>query len=318
MFTRTIRLFSVGGIPVGIHASWLVVFALATWSFATGFYPEAWPGLLSPGGRWAAAALTTLLLFVSIILHELGHALVARRDGLPIRGITLFMFGGVAGMGREADDPAVELRMAAAGPVTSLALAALLGASAVPLRGTPAGAVLETVAYLNIGVLLFNLVPGFPLDGGRILRAAIWRRSGNLRRATRIAAAAGTAFAWLLAGAGAVNAALLGNIASGIWMVLIGVFLGRASAQGYRQVLWRETLGALRVGDLMRRDIAPAPAFGGADALREDAPALLLYPFLAEQGRDLVPVVDVAGRLVGSVVARDVSDRIRMMTSLEG
>ncbi|MDD3642716.1 MAG: site-2 protease family protein, partial [Candidatus Krumholzibacteria bacterium] len=160
MLTRTVRLFSLRGIPVRIHASWIIVLVLVTWSFATGFYPESYAGTFSDAGLWLVSALTALLLFVSILLHELSHSLVARRNGIPMRGITLFMFGGVAQMGREVDDPGVELRMAAAGPLMTLALAALfhLGARIAPAPA--AAAILATVGNINIGVLVFNLVPG--------------------------------------------------------------------------------------------------------------------------------------------------------------
>jgi predicted transcriptional regulator len=290
-----------------------------------------------------------------------------------MRGITLFMFGGVAQMGREVDDPVIELRMAAAGPLMTLVLAALLRLGARLAPWPPVAALLETVGNINIGVLLFNLVPGFPLDGGRILRAVIWRRSGDIRRATRAAAAVGTVFAWVLIAGGAFGAMAYGNMVGGIWMVLIGLFLRQASSSSYRQVLWQQVLGPLRVGDVMRRDTVTAPpstdletlvagylvpgrvdcvpvtedgllvgtvhiddvtaiareswrmvtagevaaARGAAEALRPGDPALLLYPLLAEKEFCLVPVVDQAGRLIGAVVGRDVSDLIRVMTSLE-
>jgi Zn-dependent protease len=373
MFTGTVRLFTLRGIPVRIHVSWIVIFVLVTWSFATGFYPESYQGTFSATGVWIFSALTALLLFVSILLHELSHSLVARRDGIPMRGITLFMFGGVAQMGRDVDDPMVELRMAAAGPLMSLVLAVLFRLGALLAPGTAAAVLLETVGNINIGVLLFNLVPGFPLDGGRILRAAIWRRSGDIRRATRAAAAVGTGFAWVLVGGGAISAMAYGNMVGGIWMVLIGLFLRQAASSSYRQVLWQQTMGRLRVGDVMRREFVTAPpsidiarlvaeylvpghadcvpvtdggmligivhidditsmardswrlvtagdvasAKGTAGALRPEDPAWLLYPLMAEKDHCLVPVVDQAGRLAGVVVGRDVSDRIRVMTSLE-
>jgi Zn-dependent protease/predicted transcriptional regulator len=374
MFGTTLRIFSLRGIPVRIHISWVIVFALVTWSFATGFYPENYAGVFSSRGVWLFAALTALLLFVSILLHELSHSLVARRDGIPMRGITLFMFGGVAQMGRDVDDPGVELRMAAAGPLMSLVLAVLFHLAARLAPGGAGRVLLETVGNINIGVLLFNLVPGFPLDGGRMLRAAIWQRSGDMRRATRAAAAVGTGFAWVLIGGGAIGALVYHSTVGGIWMVLIGLFLRQAASTSYRQVLWQQTLGRIRVGDVMRREVVTAPPSieierlvaeylvpghidcvpvtdggiligtvhidditavardswgevtagevasvrGTAGALRPEDPAWLLYPLLAERDRCLVPVVDRAGRLAGAVFGRDVSDRIRVMTSLEG
>lgn len=373
MFTGHLRLVSIRGIPVRVHVSWLVFFALVTWSFATEFYPDHYGGTFSATGLWLFAALTALLLFVSILLHELSHSIVARRGGVPIRGITLFMFGGVAQMGREVEDPGVELRMAAAGPMMTIVLAAFFHLAARLVQGTSAAVLFETVGTINIGILVFNLVPGFPLDGGRILRAAIWRRSGDLRRATRTAAAVGTGFAWILIGGGAVIAMVLGRAISGIWMVMIGLMLRQAASSSYRQVVWQQVLGALTVGDVMRRPDVTAPpsidierlvaeyfvpgridgvpviddgvlvgmvhiddvtaiardvwgkvtagqaaaARGTAGALRQTDPAWLLYPLLAEKDHGIVPVVDQAGRLVGVVGGRDLSDLIRLMTSLE-
>ena len=373
MFTRTLRLFSLRGIPVDVHVSWLVVFVLVTWSFATGFYPDTYPGVFSAAGVWLSAGLTALLLFLSILLHEMSHSVVARRGGVPIRGITLFMFGGVAQMDRDVEDPGVELRMAAAGPLMSLVLAAAFHGAARLFPGGPAPVLLETVGNINIGVLAFNLVPGFPLDGGRILRAAIWKRSGSVRRATRAAAAVGTGFAWVLVGGGVIGAVVYGNMIGGIWMVLIGLFLRQAATNSYRQVLWRQALGPLRIADVMRHEAVTAPPSidlerlvselfvpgridavpvtdggvvvgivrvddvtaipreqwgritagslartrGAAGALRPGDPAWLLYPMLARDGAGLVPVVDRAGRLVGVVIGRDLSDLVRVMASLE-
>lgn len=296
MFTRTLRLFSIMGIPVEIHASWFIVLVLVTWSFATGYYPQSFPDTAGAAGLWFLSALTALLLFASILLHELSHSVVARRGGVPIRGITLFMFGGVAQMDREADEPGLELRMAAAGPLMTLLLIVVFHLAA--RRAAPTAAVLlETVGNINIAVLIFNLVPGFPLDGGRILRAAIWRRSGNMRRATRAAAAIGTGFAWLLVGGGALNAMLYGNLVSGAWLVLIGLFLRQAARNSYRQVVWRQSLAALRVGDVMRAGVAAAPPSVDLEQL--------VRGYLLPGKLGGVPVAE-DGRLIGMVFIDDV------------
>jgi Zn-dependent protease len=256
MLRRNLRLFTLRGIPVEVNATWLLVLALVTWSFATGFYPDSYPGLFTTGTLWALALATAMLLFISILLHELGHSIVASRGGLPIRRITLFMFGGVAQMGHEADDPSLELRMAAAGPAITLILAAVFYAASRLTGGMPTLSVLfGTVSAVNVGVLIFNLVPGFPLDGGRMLRAAIWKRSGDVIRATRIATVVGRVFAWLLIALGAFSFAVSGNIVSGIWMVMIGLFLRQVALSSYRIAVWKSSIDHLLVRDVMRTEI---------------------------------------------------------------
>jgi Zn-dependent protease len=240
MFKRNLRLFTFLGIPVEINISWLIILAMVTWSFATGFYPESYPGLLSPAGMWLLSLLTALLLFLSILIHEYSHAVVASRGGLPIRGITLFMFGGVARMGHEVDEPSLELRMAAAGPLMTLVLIGLFFGTSFLARSVPfLSILLGTVGAINIGIFIFNMVPGFPLDGGRILRALLWMRSGDVLRATRIASWAGRVFAWILVAGGIFNYRYYDNRLSGIWMIIIGLFLRHAAIKSYRMVQWR-------------------------------------------------------------------------------
>ena len=191
MFSLNLRLFRLMAIPVEINVSWLLVLALMTWTFATGLYPD----VLLDGSRmelWGLGFATAILVFVSILLHEFSHSLVAARNGLPIRKITLFLFGGVAQMERDVDNPTVELKMAAAGPAMSVVLAALFFAlSRIFSQHRLVYLLMNNLAYVNLLVLGFNMVPGFPLDGGRILRAAIWRATGNVQKATRIASRIG-------------------------------------------------------------------------------------------------------------------------------
>ena len=212
MFERNLRLFTLLGIPVYINISWLLVFVLVTWSFATGFYPESYPGAFGEGAIWLLSVLTALLLFLSVLIHEYSHSIVARRGGLPIRSITLFMFGGVAQMGHEVDEPSLELRMAAAGPLMTLGLAAFFLAASRLSGAVPfLSVLLGTVGAINIGILIFNMVPGFPLDGGRILRSLIWKRTGRVVRATRITSGIGKGFSYILIAVGALNMDLLHN-----------------------------------------------------------------------------------------------------------
>ena len=318
MFERNLRLATILGIPVNINISWLLVFALVTWSFARGFYPESYPGTFSDQSVWLLAILTALLLFLSVLIHEFSHSIVARRGGLPIRSITLFMFGGVAQMGHEVDDPSLELRMAAAGPLMTLGLAAVFIVSSYLTESVPfVSVLLGTVGMLNILVLIFNMVPGFPLDGGRILRSIIWKRTGSVVRATRIAANIGKGFAWLLVIGGALHIALDKNYVSGIWMIFIAFFLRQAADRSYRHTLWRHVLSRLKVGDVMRTGMSALDELAnGVDARvylrQEDSALVLIGPLLMGRARAL-PVIGDDGKIVGIVTKRDLRSLLDSM-----
>ena len=299
MFKKNFRLFTLQGIPVEINISWLFLLAFVTWSFATGFYPESYPGLFTSAARWALSLLTALLLFTSILIHEFSHSIVALRGGMPIRRITLFMFGGVAQMGHEVDEPSLELRMAAAGPLMTLVLVGVFLGVAFLARGVPFLSILfGTVGAINIGIFVFNMVPGFPLDGGRILRAVIWKRTGSVRKATRIATGVGQVFAWVLVAGGVFNFFRYGNLVSGIWMVLVGLFLRQAAERSYRQVVWKKSLAEVKVGEVMRRD---APAIEPSTDLET-----LVEEFFLRFHLDSLPVVE-GGMLLGIVYLDDVT-----------
>jgi Zn-dependent protease len=299
MFKRNLRLFTLQNIPVEVNISWLFVLALVTWSFATGFYPESYPGRFGPVTVWVLSLLTALLLFLSILIHEFSHSIVASRGGLPIRRITLFIFGGVAQMGHEVDEPSLELRMAAAGPLMTLVLAGVFLGSSFLTGGVPfLSILLGTVGAINIGIFIFNMVPGFPLDGGRILRAIIWKRSGDMRKATRIAARVGEGFAWLLVGGGAVNFLVYGNYVSGIWMVFIGLFLRQAADRSYKQMVWKKSLAEIRVRDVMRREAPVADPAADLESLVEG--------FFMRFHLDSLPVAS-GGMLLGILYLDDVT-----------
>ncbi len=254
MIRRSIRLFRLWGIPVEVHVSWLLVLTLITWTFANGYYALEFPEL--GAGRWILGFITAMLLFVSILMHEFSHALVASRGGLPIRKITLFMFGGVAQMDRESDDPVLEFKMAAAGPLMSLMLAVVFFLLSLVLEQVEfVPVIFRFLAYINVMVLLFNLVPGFPLDGGRILRSAIWYKTGDVRRATKISSRIGTVFATFLMILGLFVFVVDGNLIHGLWLVFIGFFLRQAAQSGYLMVAFKETLGHMRVADIMRTGV---------------------------------------------------------------
>jgi Zn-dependent protease/CBS domain-containing protein len=254
----SIQIVRVLGIPVFVHFSWFIVFGLIAWTLATGYFPERYPNL-PVSSYWAKGLLASLLFFVSILLHELGHSVVALRSGIAIRSITLFIFGGVARLERDPPDGRTEFRMAAAGPAVSVALAGLfLGASSLARPGGTVWAVTRYLAVINVMVAAFNLVPAFPLDGGRLLRGVLWRSLGKAR-ATRVAARAGTLFAYFLMASGVVSMVRGAGI-SGMWYVLIGWFLKDASAGAYQSARVDEALRGVTAGDAMVKDVATLPA----------------------------------------------------------
>jgi Zn-dependent protease/CBS domain-containing protein len=293
---RSYRLFRIAGIDVGVHPSWLVVFGLVTWSLAAGYYPVALPNA-DPTLHWALGAISAVLLFAAVLVHELAHSLVARAQGLDARSITLFIFGGVSNLGGESPRPSVEFLVAIVGPLSSFAIAGLawLGAGAAP-SGSAVEAVLAYLAIVNGLLGLFNLIPGFPLDGGRVLRSVIWRATGSLRRATEVAAAVGTIVAYGFLVWGFIRV-LDGELLGGIWIAAIGWFLQSASAASVQQVRLEEALRGTRVADIVRRDAtAVAPGTSVAD---------LIEDYFLPQSRRAMPVVD-NGRIVGIVTLGDV------------
>ena len=299
MFLYRLKLFSLLGFDVFVDASWLLLAALISWTLATSVFPDLVPNLTTKAYWWMGTA-ATLGLFGSIVFHELMHSMVARRFKMPIRGITLFIFGGVAEMGTEATSPKGEFLMAAAGPIASLALSVICFVAARALGGgemVPVAGVLAYLGTLNRAIGLFNLAPAFPLDGGRILRAALWAWRGDIAWATRIAAAAGNGFGALLIALGLVEG-LSGDLVGGMWLFLIGLFVRGASGSTYQQTLARRVFGGHRVAEFMTREpIAVTP----------DLPILTLVEnFIYRYHHKAFPVVS-QGRLVGSVEAASVA-----------
>lgn len=252
---RKFPLFTMFGIPIQLDFSWLFVFVLVSWSLAVGFFPSLCVDYhLSQTTLWVMGIVGALGLFTSIIFHELSHSLVAKRYGLPINSITLFVFGGVAEMSDEPSRPGVEFRMAVAGPLFSFALSLLLFSAQFvgKNRDWPIEivSVLYYLAWINSAVAIFNLIPAFPLDGGRVLRSILWQRKKNLVSATRTASKVGSVFGIILMGLG-VFSILGGNFVGGIWYFLIGMFLREAAQMSYNQVLIRKTLEGERVKRFM-------------------------------------------------------------------
>jgi Zn-dependent protease/CBS domain-containing protein len=251
--TSTVRLLTVFGIPIKINASWVFIYALITWTLAVGYFPRQLPGL-EPMAYWANGLLAALLLFVSVLIHELAHSLVAIRNGLTVSGITLHLLGGVSQLDDEPPDPRTEFLMAAAGPLASLAIAVALWLTRLRVDAPWGDAILAYLIYVNAAVGIFNLIPGFPLDGGRLLRAIVWRYTGNFSRATVIASRVGRGVAIGLVVLGAWQA-FAGSFLSGLWLVLIGLFLRQAASASQSQATLASTLGDLPVADVMTRDV---------------------------------------------------------------
>jgi Zn-dependent protease len=266
--TDHVQIARVIGIPIYLHFSWLIIFGLIAWTLSTGYFPAQSPDLPA-SSYWGKGLVASLLFFVSIVLHELGHAVVALRQGLRTRSITLFIFGGVAQLEKDPKDGRAEFWMAAAGPLVSLALAGIFYTCAsLPFLGPSAAAVAKYLALINLILALFNLVPAFPMDGGRLLRGALWGPLGKAR-ATRIASGAGTLFAFFLIFAG-VFSLLRGDSLGGLWYILIGWFIKDASSASYQQVRLDEVLRGVTVRDAMVEAVATVPGSGSvAEAARE-------------------------------------------------
>ncbi len=254
----SVHLGTIRGIPIGFHWSLSIVFALLVSSLGGSYFPDGYPDL-PDGSVWLLAILTGLLFFVSILLHELGHAVVAQREGIPVTSITLFIFGGLASIGQRSPTAKTELRIAAGGPLVSLVLAALFWIVSLVFDGNDyIEAPTSWMAVINVSLLLFNLIPGFPLDGGRILRALVWQYTGDERRASRVALFTGQIAAFGLMGLGGIII-LNGNFASGIWFIVIGWFLQNAAVAETAGGNLERMLEGVRVEQVMRRDWPRVP-----------------------------------------------------------
>ncbi|MDQ6614659.1 MAG: site-2 protease family protein [Actinomycetota bacterium] len=272
-----------------------MIFGLFTWSLATVWLPAQAPGH-SAAAYWASGIGGAVLLLACLLAHELAHAVVARREGIEVEGLTLWMFGGVASLGGEAPTAAADLRIAIVGPATSLALAAGFGLMAGALATVGASdlvvSVAEWLAGLNLLLGLFNLVPGAPLDGGRVLRALLWRRHGDRVRAALTATRAGRMVAFGLIGLGLVEV-LAGGGVSGLWLVLIGWFVFNAARAEEASILNRCLLAGVRVGDVMSPEPKAAPGWLSVDAFIED--------YVLGSRHSAYPVARLDGRIQGLV-----------------
>ena len=257
----SVKLGKIMGIPVRIHYTLWLVFILIAWSLAYGYMPSQYPGL-DIVTYWAIGIASAIILFASVLVHELSHSYVAKKNGLPIARITLFFFGGVSEVTEEPRDAGLEVRMAAAGPLMSFLIAAALGILwyLAPLASAPV-AVTATLGYgalINATLGAFNLVPAFPLDGGRVLRGSMWERSKNLIGATKTATRVSEGISLLMM-FGGFAAIVLGDFVTGIWVVFLGWFIRSGAETSLRQTLVGDALSGVTVGDIMTRDVLTVP-----------------------------------------------------------
>jgi Zn-dependent protease len=256
----SLRIGKIFGIDIYIHISWVIILVLLTWTLAVGWFPVFNHGF-SAITYWILGFIAAVLLFISVLLHELAHSVVARARGLPVKNITLFIFGGVSNIEREPGSPGIEFQVAVVGPLTSL----LIGALALALfyllgqNTTALGAILWYLGYANILLGIFNLIPGFPLDGGRVLRSIVWKIDGNLRRATRIVTVVGQIIAYLFILVG-IWLFFAGYFIDGLWFGFIGWFLLSSAQSANSEVMLQSVFRGVTVGEVMNTAPTTVPA----------------------------------------------------------
>ncbi|MBD3679679.1 MAG: site-2 protease family protein [Rhodobacteraceae bacterium] len=294
MFANAVRLFDIMGFEIKVDPSWLIIAGLIVWSLSTAWFPMDVPGL-TQATYVTASVIAMLGLFAGLILHELSHSLMARRFNVRVGGITLFIFGGVAELDNEPESARSEFWIAIAGPAMSFALAALFwvitGSASQLGAGDLTVSVLSYLSTINLVLAIFNLVPAFPLDGGRILRSALWHRKGDVVEATRIASGAGTVFGYALIAMGLLSLFSGGSV-GGIWQILIGTFVVSASRSTYRQVLFNASLKGLVVADVMTRHPVTVAPDMTLDRVVEEV--------MMRQGLSFLPVI-AHGKVLGHV-----------------
>ena len=298
MFTKRFKLFNLLGFPIFVDLSWFIIVLLITWSLATNLFPHFYDGFAATSYWWMGLA-GAIGLFVSILAHELGHAVVARQFDVPMRGITLFIFGGVAEMTKEPPSAKAEFCVAVAGPIVSVVIAVVCYVASIYGEAglaPPIAGVLWYLGMINGVVVLFNMIPAFPLDGGRVLRSILWQVKGSLRWATRITSTIGSGFGLLLILMGVVSF-ISGNFVGGMWQFLIGMFLRGAAQMSYQQVLIRHALEGEPVERFMQSDVVTVSSETTVHQLVED--------YIYRHHYKMFPVTD-DGRLVACVTTRGV------------
>jgi Zn-dependent protease/CBS domain-containing protein len=311
---RSIKLANVFGIRIGVDPSWFIVLFLVIY-LLTGYYQDIFPAE-NDSSAFVLATVSALLFFLSIVLHELGHAVVAMRNGIGISGIDLWLFGGVARLERDTTSPGVEFRIAAAGPFVTLVIAAVCIAIGAAAGGSDFWSVVRfqevtlssglqaVVAYLasiNLIVLLFNLIPGFPLDGGRIARSIAWKITGDRNRATQIAGRMGQFASYAMVGLGVLVIGATQDFFFGIWLIFIGLFLGQAARSAVYQTAVLERIDGLKVSDVMDADPVVIPGNTPIERALDEYFLRYRWPWF--------PVVDPYGYFIG-LVDRERAERI--------
>ncbi|MCL4466076.1 MAG: site-2 protease family protein [Chloroflexi bacterium] len=295
----SLKLGKIRGIEIGIHYSWLLVLALVTASLALGFFPQTFPAL-SPLASWLLGLVAALLLFVSVLIHELSHSLVAQSMGIRVRSIVLFIFGGVSSIEGEPRTARDEILVAIAGPLASIVLGVTFGALLLGLSGVSPelSALLTYLALTNLLLAAFNLIPGFPLDGGRVFRGLAWLATGSYARATNIATILGQAVAYIFI-FGGLFMAFTGAFLSGIWIAFIGWFLNSAADAARRQSRLTTAFRGVRVRDLLKEE--PPVTVPASLSLRD-----MVDEFVLQRNVRAVPVVDGQGDVVGIISIADI------------
>ena len=299
MLNSTFRLFTIRGIEVGVHYSWLIIFALVSFSLSVYIFPSV-PGIprMADLEFWVLGILTALLLFASVLVHELAHSFVALARGLKARSITLFIFGGVSNLSGDSKDSATEFLVAIVGPLTSFALAAISFGLASVIDEPRVSLVFSYLFFINLTLGIFNLVPGFPLDGGRVLRAILWRVTGNVKRATVWAANVGRLVALLMFGYAVYLLVIENSVLGAVWTAAIAWFLYNAASGSVQQLAFEERLKRVRVGDAITRDeVTITPDITVAD---------LVDRYLLPAARTAMPV-EQDERLIGMVAIKDIA-----------
>jgi Zn-dependent protease/predicted transcriptional regulator len=298
---KGLKLFRVLGIQISLNYTWFIVFGLIAWSLAIGYFPSSYPDL-SRSAHLVMGFLGAFFLFLSVLVHELTHSYIAKREGIEVKEITLFIFGGVSQLTKEPEDPEKELKMAIGGPLSSLVLALIFWIVAKVTSPAPhlilITGLLGYLAFINLSLAVFNLIPGFPLDGGRVLRAIYWKKTGSLKKATRVASEAGK---WI--GVGIIVLGLfwilMGNLIGGFWFVIIGIFLRSAAEGGLQQVVTKGALEGVKVKELMSRGIISVSPSLRIDRLVEDF--YLTHTYIA------YPVVE-GERVIGIITLKRVKE----------
>lgn len=297
---RGFPLFKIAGIQIRLDISWFIIFVLVGVSLSAGYFPHQFPEQ-PPLNYWLAGLIATLCFFASILIHELAHSLVAMRAGIHIPEITLFIFGGVSRLSEEAPNAKTEFKIAIVGPFVSFALALIFWGILYIVQGTQPSMtviVLKYLAWINVALGIFNLIPGFPLDGGRVLRAILWHKHGSLARATRTAADVGKGFAVFLMVLGGLQI-FAGGLIGGIWFIFIGMFLRGMAEGGYEAVIIRQSLAGVSVQEVMIRDVISVPPSLSLDQL--------ISQYLLQYGYRGFPVVQ-ADKVLGLISVRQLGD----------